>query len=151
MELLTLRQLLRAHAVGVGQAGGSQTARTTWDFVVGGASLFDAVRGEDLDLCGVLDVARRDWNVSAVASLLLEAPPLVPGGRHMIFVCPECGDLGCGAITSEVLRDGEVVTWQRFGFENDYDEKMSDFDSYKSLGPFRFDWQQYRQILATAV
>jgi hypothetical protein len=151
LELLTLRQLLRAQAVGVGQAGGSKTARTTWDFVVGGASLFDAVRGEDLDLCGVLDVARRDWNVSAVASLLLEAPPPVPGGRQMIFVCPECGDLGCGAITCEVLRDGEVVTWQRFGFENDYDEKMSDFDSYQGLGPFRFDWQQYRQILATAV
>ena len=69
----------------------------------------------------------------------------------MIFVCPECGDLGCGAITCEVIREADTVVWQRFGFENDYDEKMSDFDSYSSIGLFRFDREHYRELLARAV
>jgi hypothetical protein len=151
LEQLTLRKLFRAHAERVGQAGGSQAARTTFDFVIDGRSLFDAVDGENLDLCGVLDCERPDWNAPEVARLLLEATPPVPGGRQMIFVCPECGDLGCGAITCEVVRDGDAVVWRRFSFENDYDEKMSDFESYASLGPFRFEWVQYRELLATAV
>lgn len=151
MEPLTLRKLRRAHAVGVGRLGGSKTARTTYDFVVGGRSLFEAVGGAEQDLCGVLDCERHDRNRSAVACLSLEAPPPAPGGRQLIFVCPECGDLSCGAITCEVAVVGDEIVWRRFGFENDYDETMSDFASYAALGPFRFSSLQYRQILATAV
>lgn len=151
LEQLTLRKLFRAHEKHVGQAGGSKTARTTFDFLIDGRSLFDAVDGANLDLCGVADCERRDRNVTAVSHLLLESVPPVPGGRQVIFVCPECGDLGCGAITCEVVRDGDSVIWRRFGYENDYDEKMSDFESYAALGPFTFEWNVYRQILATAV
>lgn len=121
------------------------------DFLIDGKSLFEMARGPDLDLCGVLDRSRVEFSRVAIARLLLESPALVPGGRQMLFVCPECGDLGCGAITCEVVREGELIVWRQFGFENDYDPTMADFETFASLGPFRFAWAAYRQTLAAAV
>jgi hypothetical protein len=48
------------------------------------------------------------------------APPQL-GGRTAMYVCAECGDLGCGAVTAVVEVDGDKIVWREFGYQNDYE------------------------------
>jgi hypothetical protein len=47
----------------------------------------------------------------SVARLQGETQPDYPPNRVAIYVCPECGDLGCGAITVAVSREEGTVIW----------------------------------------
>jgi hypothetical protein len=78
--------------------------------------------------------------------LVGDLPPARPGGRVVLYVCPECGDLGCGAVTAVVeSADGEVV-WRDFGWQNDYEPGV-DLDMFKGVGPFHFEASQYEAQL----
>ena len=59
-----------------------------------------------------------DVQRATIARLLLEAPADFPNERRALLVCAECGDLGCGAYSALICRDGDVITWSDFGFEN---------------------------------
>jgi hypothetical protein len=64
-----------------------------------------------------------------------------------IYVCGECGDLGCGAITAIVERTPEGFVWRNFAFENNYDATMTDLEPYRGVGPFFFNEAEYLQAL----
>lgn len=117
------------------------------DFVINGTSLHETI-GSQRDLVSVL------WNPPvvlaeadrAVRRLLLMETGDASNGRVSLFVCPECGDLGCGAITARIaLNDGGIV-WRDIGYENSYDPSI-DFDSFAAVGPFVFDLDAYRNEL----
>ena len=65
----------------------------------------------------------------------------------MIYVCPECGDIGCGAITAQVEESDGFMIWRDFGYENNYDPSTPDLKKYTEVGPFWFEAAQYRQTL----
>jgi hypothetical protein len=119
--------------------------------VIDGVSLFDATNAQEFDHCGVLDCEHRDRNVEVVADLLLEKHRCVLEGRHQIFVCPECDDIGCGSITCEIVRDGDEIVWRRFAYQKDYLPEEDDFESYAAFGPYRFAWAKYKQVLETTL
>jgi hypothetical protein len=54
------------------------------------------------------------------------------------LVCPECGDIGCGAIAVRVTRDGGNVVWSDFARENGSEES-----SPIGCEPIHFDASQY--------
>jgi hypothetical protein len=56
---------------------------------------------------------------------------------HSIYGCPECGDIGCGAITVTIIKSDNSYTWTEFGYENNHAPQMMDLDSYRAVGPFR--------------
>ena len=76
--------------------------------------------------------------------MLLERRGDLPSGRVSLYICPECGDLGCGAVSVALEPDGEDIIWKEFGHENDYDES---FILIERLGPFRFRLADYRQAI----
>jgi len=125
--------------------------RHSVDFIVNGISLFAATKAQGLDMCGRFS---SDLNASLnnefqqVFNLL--AQPDTPSNRVMLFVCSECGDIGCGAITIKITKESETYIWSEFAYENDYDDGMTDFSSYTSIGPFRFESQHYHSILSRA-
>src|SRR5829696_1033621 len=49
-----------------------------------------------------------------VRVLLGEHPPQLSDGRVLIYVCSECGDLGCGAVSMVVERNDAHVIWRDF-------------------------------------
>ncbi|HEV8199268.1 MAG TPA: hypothetical protein VGS03_04540 [Candidatus Polarisedimenticolia bacterium] len=100
-------------------------------------------------LIGALGWGVPEYEVQLVNQLLLRADP--PRSRQMLLVCPECGDLGCGAITADVSLSAGLFVWSQFGFENDYDPNMSEFDSYRSVGPFAFEAGPYEAVLRGAL
>jgi hypothetical protein len=124
--------------------------RQSWDFVIDGASLCTIWR--DRDVTGALAVGESVGLVEAVAKLTGAAEPDYPPDRVAIFVCPDCGDLGCGAITVAVRHDGDTVTWSDFRWEvnwfaDDPDEATVRYE----LGPFVFSTPDYLGVLKRAL
>jgi hypothetical protein len=74
----------------------------------------------------------------AIKRLLKLEPADFPSDRVAIYVCPECGDLGCGAISVEIIFSKDYVTWKSFGYQNNYEDAI-ETDCYSSVGPFVFD------------
>jgi hypothetical protein len=88
--------------------------------------------------------------IKAVDRLLLKSEADLPDDRRSLFVCAECGDLGCGAITLSVKQVDDSVVWCDFGYENNYEAGVWR-DDYKDVGPFEFDFHQYESALLDAV
>jgi hypothetical protein len=82
--------------------------------------------------------------------LLLTEKADLPNNRRSLFICSECGDLGCGAITAAVVKERDTITWKDFGYENNYEDAVL-LEKYKSLGPFTFKTEQYEGTLLQAI
>jgi len=52
------------------------------------------------------------------AQRLLLADPQDPDGRVAIYVCPECADIYCGAITAVIEKEGEKTVWRDVAHSN---------------------------------
>ena len=66
-------------------------------------------------------------------------------GRLPIFVCPMCGDFGCGVGTVEVIKEDQHIVWQNFRWERDYDEWSQQSDNQKHFKR-TFDAEQYMKV-----
>src|ERR1700676_94227 len=147
-SLLELAPLIRAAAQYTD--GASKSERHFLDFVVDGQSLWEALAKRH-DKVSVLCVEYPEKETAnAISRLLLSEKADFPNGRRSFFVCSECGDLGCGAITALVEREGETIKWKAFGYENTYEDNIS-LDPYSTVGPFTFDATAYERTLAQAM
>ncbi|AKJ09408.1 oxidoreductase [Streptomyces incarnatus] len=132
-------------AGGVLADGGYQVHRDFVDFVVDGRPLL--FRLSDLDAVSPLasDVPPAIFTAQ-VRALLLEAEPPLPDGRFVIYGCPECADLACGAVTAVIERDGEDYVWRDFAWQTDERADL-ELNGYHGIGPFRFRGADYRAAL----
>ena len=151
MSQLSFASLHRPAATQVGTFGGSQTERRSLDFVVDGISLYSEMRASHYDFIGLLGWCTYEQDLESVQRLLLEVPTNVGGGRQSLFVCAECGDLGCGSITAAISNLGNRYVWADFAYENNYDAAMTDRESFASIGPFEFEASAYRRALVAAL
>jgi hypothetical protein len=145
---LELAPLIRT---GVQNAGGTfKSERHFLDFVVDGQSLWETLGKRD-DLVSILCLEYEAAETAkAIKRLVLREKADLPGDRRSIFVCSECGDLGCIAITAVVERQGETITWKTFGYENSYERKVW-LDDYSTVGPFTFNAAAYEHTIAQAM
>ncbi|WP_369363040.1 oxidoreductase [Streptomyces sp. CG4] len=134
-------------AGGVLADGGYQVHRDFVDFVVDGRPLLFQL--SDLDAVSPLasDVPPAIFT-EQVRALLLEAEPPLPDGRFVIYGCPECADLGCGAVTAVIERDGEDYIWRDFAWQTDEHADL-ELNGYQGVGPFRFHGAEYRAALTS--
>ncbi|WP_324790302.1 oxidoreductase [Streptomyces sp. H51] len=132
-------------AGGVLADGAYQIHRDFVDFVVDGRPLL--FRLSDLDAVSPLasDVPPAIFT-EQVRGLLLEAEAPLPGGRHIIYGCPECADLACGAVTAVIDRDGDDYIWRDFAWQTAPQADL-ELNGYHGTGPFRFRGEDYRQAL----
>ncbi|MFZ4180795.1 oxidoreductase [Streptomyces pseudogriseolus] len=127
-------------------AGGDfQLHRDFVDFVVDGRPLL--YRLSDLDAVSPLaaDVPPSLFTAQ-VRGLLLETGAPLPDGRYVLYGCPECQDLACGAVTAVIERDGDDVVWRDFAWQAG-DRADLERDGYHGMGPFRFRGDEYRGAL----
>ena len=78
----------------------------------------------------------------AIRRLLLADGGDASENRVSLFICPECGDLGCGAITVRIERLDTGIVWRDLGYENNY-EPTVDLDWFATVGPFMFEPHVY--------
>ncbi|MBX9392620.1 oxidoreductase [Streptomyces sp. TRM72054] len=132
-------------AGGVLADGGYQVHRDFVDFIVDGRPLLFQL--SDLDAVSPLasDVPPAIFTAQ-VRSLLLEADAPLPGGRYVIYGCPECADLACGAVTAVIERADDDYLWRDFAWQTDEQVDL-ELNGYQGIGPFRFHGDEYRTAL----
>jgi len=131
--------------------GPYKTERNHLDFLIDGVSLYGVSKAGARDLIGLLGWSPAEDDQISINRLLLVERPDLANVRQSIFVCAECGDIACGAITAEIQRVAGTYVWSNFAFENNYDEAMTDRDSFAHVGPFAFDAEQYSTSLKDAL
>src|SRR5580704_1683922 len=119
------------------------------DFLVDGMALSTRASRKS-DIVGCLGWGEPAAQDAAVARLLLEAPADTPSGRVSLYVCKECGDLGCGAMSVRIQRDGNVVTWSDFYYEGADATFAANNRLLDDLGPYRFSWRLYEAAIRVA-
>ncbi|MFZ6027283.1 MAG: hypothetical protein ACOYYS_06180 [Chloroflexota bacterium] len=125
--------------------GGGKTHRNYLEFMIDGQCMSDYINtGDYIGCLGWLPI---EFERLLLGGLLLECPSVLGSTRYPIYICPECGDMGCGAITVEIEKISEGYIWKSFGYENDYDRTMRDVESYKGVGPFQFRAAEYSNAL----
>lgn len=134
-------------AGGVLANGDYQIHRDFVDFIVDGRPLLFQL--SDLDAVSPLasDVPPAIFTAQ-VRSLLLEADAPLPGGRYVVYGCPECEDLACGAVTAVIDRDGDDFVWRDFAWQTDEHADL-ELNGYHGIGPFRFAGAEYRTALTS--
>lgn len=128
--------------------GSSVHVRRYLDFVVDGRSLLAALGGGDfVTPFGWL----RPWvEEEAARQLLLVDPSPLEGGRRELYVCPECADLGCGALTAVIERAGDRVFWRDFGYQREPGEAAIERDGCEGVGPLAFARDAYEDAIHSA-
>ncbi|NUT25016.1 MAG: oxidoreductase [Streptomyces sp.] len=134
-------------AGGVLANGNYQVHRDFVDFIVDGRPLLFQL--SDLDAVSPLasDVPPAIFTAQ-VRSLLLEAEAPLPGDRYVIYGCPDCEDLACGAVTAVIGKDGDDYIWQDFAWQTDEHADL-ELNGYHGIGPFRFHGAEYRAALGS--
>ncbi|MFE7842443.1 oxidoreductase [Streptomyces sp. NPDC057474] len=132
-------------AGGVLANGDYQVHRDFVDFIVDGRPLLFQL--SDLDAVSPLasDVPPSIFTAQ-VRSLLLEAEAPLTRGRYVIYGCPECADLACGAVTAVIERVGEDYVWRDFAWQTEEEADLK-LNGYTGIGPFRFQGPEYRSAL----
>ncbi|MFF7750973.1 oxidoreductase [Streptomyces sp. NPDC007971] len=136
-------------AGGVLADGGYQVHRDFVDFIVDGRPLLFQL--SDLDAVSPLasDIPPAIFTAH-VRSLLLQARPPLPDGRFVIYGCPECADLACGAVTAVIEQDGDDYIWRDFAWQTGEHADL-ELNGYHGIGPFRFHGPDYRAALAALI
>jgi hypothetical protein len=129
--------------------GQFKSQRTFLDLIVNGVSLWERL-GKPHDMVSVLCADYAETETSKALDRLLLTEGDVPNARTPLFICAECGDFGCGAITVSVKRTNDKVVWSDFGYENNYESGVR-HDDYTEVGPFEFEFPQYQSCLLNAV
>ena len=119
-----------------------RTKRRFLDFVIDGVPMSSRFNVDFISPFGWLDA---DEQEASIDRLVGTSAPDMPNARTSLYVCPECGDLGCGAVTLFVQSEADVIIWKDFGFENDYEDAVHT-EGFQNIGPFTFDANQYREV-----
>lgn len=129
--------------------GVSTQARISANFVVNGKSLLRSlveVGGGHSDFMGRFVAGYPDVNKSALNELLCRSSPTIEGGCTLLYLCPECGDIGCGAYAARVLREANTYVWLDFAYVNGYEPPQP----ITGVGPFIFSISDYEHAVTAA-
>jgi len=147
MSLATLGHS-RIHRPGSSTNGATVTQRDSVDFLVNGESLLVrlvSTHGGHGDYMGCFVQGFLDAAKEALSELLLEEAGTTER-RVGIYICPECGDIGCGRFSVLVDRRVNEVVWSGFAYENGYEDPLT----FEDLGPFHFELTQYENAIRRA-
>jgi hypothetical protein len=128
------------------RVGPNQTPRRFLDYVVNGVSLYERHGMDFISCLGWLDPNQDEH---AAQRLLGKAEPDLEA-RVAIYICPECGDLDCGAITSKIELEGGDVLWRGMAFSSiDWSEESwrHDQSGFDDLQELRFPVSNYEKAI----
>ncbi|MBX7221360.1 MAG: hypothetical protein K1Y36_15530 [Blastocatellia bacterium] len=117
------------------------------EFVVDGRSLRNLLG--TTSRAGCLGWLLPKVNRRYAQELLLRKPSELRSNRYVLYVCAECADLGCGAVTVHLEKEQEAIIWHSFYLEDG--SRSQEATVYEGVGPFRFRRSDYVTALAGAV
>ena len=124
--------------------GGGRTERRYLDFVIDGVGLCSRFNADFIPALGWFAI---EVQLATIERLRRKKPPDLAHNRIALCVCPECGDLGCGAISVSVEGGAGVIEWKDFGIQNNYEDVVHR-QGFEGVGPFTFEAAQYHSLFA---
>ena len=103
----------------------------------------------DSDYVSCLGWGPKEFQQDQINRLLLNKDSDLKNNRTSLYICP-CADLGCGAVALKIKRsskDDNIIIWYKFGFEDNLEYRNRKLKNYYGLGPFYFDWNQYKETI----
>lgn len=98
---------------------GNQGEVCFFDVLIDGISLYDQFNLDQLSrVCRFGYYRNKQLNIDTINEFLKIKPSELETGRTMLFICRECGDIGCGAITLEIEKNKTTFIWKNFAYEN---------------------------------
>ena len=141
--ILSHQALFRA---GSESNGCTVAERTSSDFLINGESLLHAIvkadGGHD-DFMGCFVKGFNAQNETTARKLKLLTEPKNP---VLLYICPECGDIGCGAYSAQIVKTDSGYIWENFAYENGYEEPRI----IENIGPFLFEPRAYEAAIDRA-
>ncbi|WGS51682.1 hypothetical protein LFL96_09365 [Paraburkholderia sp. D15] len=137
----------RLHRPAIVAGGASRTERTSADFLIDGQSLLEMLvesTGGHADFMGCF-VTGYAKECERTSSMLIDVSA-ESEKRVLIYICPECGDIACGAYSVVVRRDHEAYVWESFAYQTG----ESDLKRLDAFGPFFFDASVYKDSVLAA-
>ena len=116
------------------------------DYVIGGRSFYE-LHGRDR--VSVLGWGIPEQEERSAGRLLTGAADL--DGRTAIAICPEDGDLLCGAISAKIIISGEEVQWTELALSSyDFAEETWTHDAFAlpDVPELHFDVTDYRSVIS---
>ena len=120
--------------------------RKSVDFIIDNNSLLDLLYknyGGHNDFIGCFVKGLKKLNKHSKDKLLNIIKPETKDGRTAIYICPECGDISCGAYCCKIEKTNGIYIWKDFAYENDY----KDVKIINNIGPFYFNEKIYEKII----
>ncbi|WP_024677998.1 hypothetical protein [Pseudomonas syringae] len=146
-NFLTFQRVFRP---GSSSVGCSVVERFSIDFLIDECSLLNSLvsaAGGHSDFMGCFVRGFPESNSLAKSRLLLSEQAEIESGRVLLYICPECGDIGCGAYSVHVSQRDEEFTWELFAYENGYEEPQI----IAGIGPFTFEKHAYETAMDDAI
>jgi hypothetical protein len=126
----------------------AQHERNYIDWIIDKESLSSILKIEAHSQVGNLGWGNNPtYETNYLQELLLEKPAELPTNRTMLYVCSECGDIGCGAITALISKSAQHYIWSDFAYENNYNAPC--YLEYQDIGPFVFEMDEYARLINT--
>src|ERR1700750_3043755 len=100
------------------KGGPGEIAREYLDFLVSGQSLATILGLKNVNLVSPLTFWKeKAYDKKTLNIFRLKERSELESGRVMIYVCPACGDIDCGAVTALISDRGDRIIWQDFASE----------------------------------
>ncbi len=147
---------VRRQMNGITLVRAEHSGRTFWAVEIDGKSLreyFVGGRGVHPSQISPLGWSSADVPTSRriVEEFLLRTVGELKSGRTPALVCEECGDVACGAFAVRISRDGSVVTWSDWAWENG-DGMPRPVDDWAEQPPiFEFTWKDYEKAFSNVL
>jgi len=115
------------------------------DIVIDGESLYEMI-AHKYDFVSSLGWGSNEFQEQQIDRLLLRMEAELPDNRNTLYICPACADLGCGAITIEINFVDEVVTWSKFGWQNNLEDNNK-VSYLENINEYTFNRKDYEEVI----
>jgi len=99
------------------------SGRKYLDFIVSGQTLREYLGLKDKSSVTPFGFfPSKDEQSRALREFKLQDKTQLKDNRIELYVCEECGDIGCGSITAEIKDLGDKIIWKNFAYQNNSEE-----------------------------
>jgi hypothetical protein len=137
------------HRPGSSSGNCSVAERLSADFIVNGESLLRQLvekNGGHADFMGCFVMSHPVQNSKMLAELLVLNLLSSEPAPILIYICPECGDIACGAYSVHIEKKSGYYEWSKFAYVNGYETAHL----IEEIGPFYFEERAYEIAIKSA-
>ena len=128
------------------QPDSEYSGRQYLDFIIGGQSLKDHLgMKNDSSVTHFGFFPNKEEQKRALKEFRLQQKTQLSDNRIELYVCGNCGDIGCGAITAKIIDRGDRIVWAEFANQSDQKE----IGEIINVEEIEFNRQNYFNALST--